>query len=74
MILNNVLLIGSNFVVDNPSHVNADMVKYGALWYIISVASFVVTYHSKQDAFMLFDDLFMAANALSLFYSWQTYE
>ena len=73
LIFNNLVLICSNFIFDNPGSYNRSMVMYGALWYVISCVGFVLTFSEALDYYFVFDDLFMVATSFSLFYSWQSY-
>lgn len=74
LIFNNLLMIISSCLIAKPPYVNSRMVIYGAIWYVISIISFLGAYHKMLDFFYIFDDVFIFSNGMSLFYSWQTYE
>jgi len=50
------------------------MVAYGALWYLVSVVGFLLTFSENLDYYFFFDDLFMVSTAFSMFYSWQSFQ
>ena len=70
MLFNNLVLIGSSALYDKPGSFNPTMVLYGALWYVVSVIGFLLTFSETLDYYFFFDDLFMISTAFSMFYSW----
>lgn len=68
------MLVYCNFISDQTKETyttNTEMVRWGMFWYFVSLIGFLNSciYH-----IVCFDDLFMLGNALSFFYTWQTYE
>lgn len=74
LIFNNLVLICSSAIYDKKGSFNAGMVIYGAIWYLVSVFGFLLTFSENLDYYFFFDDLFMVSTAFSMFYSWQSYQ
>ena len=68
-----MVLICSSALYDKPGSFNPTMVFHGALWYLVSVVGFLLTFSEKLDYYFFFDDLFMVSTAFSMFYSWQSF-
>lgn len=70
MIFNNSLLIISQYLNKEPTYVNNRMVIFGLLWYVASIVFFLGSLRKLIDFFYIFEDLFLFATGMSLFYSW----
>ena len=74
LIFNNLVLICSSALYDKKGSFNPTMVIYGAIWYMVSVVGFLLTFSENLDYYFFFDDLFMVSTAFSMFYSWQSFQ